>query len=72
MYCCILLLLCFVGYCLLALYWVVSLMETFITKFVLVPLFTTVLVTDFSSALSPQPPSDGCCWLQVGVQIGSP
>ena len=45
----ILLLLCFVGYCLLTFYWFVSLAETFVIEFVLVPLFTIVLVTDFSS-----------------------
>jgi hypothetical protein len=39
-----------VGYCLLAFYWFVSLVETFVTELVLVPLFTTVLFTDFSSA----------------------
>jgi hypothetical protein len=49
-YCCFVLLLCFVGYCLLAFYWFVSLVQTFITELVLVPLFTTVLFTDFSSA----------------------
>jgi hypothetical protein len=37
---CFLLLLCFVGYCLLlAFYWFDPLVETFVTRFVLVPLF---------------------------------
>ena len=44
------LLLCFMGYCLLVFYWFVSLVETFVTELVLVPLFTTVLFTDFSNA----------------------
>ena len=50
MYCCFVLLLYFVGYYLLTFYWFVSLVETFVTELVLVPLFTTVLFTDFSSA----------------------
>ena len=50
MYCCFVLLLCFVGYCLLVFYWFVSLVETFVTEFVLVPLFTTILFLDFSNA----------------------
>jgi hypothetical protein len=50
MYCCFVLLLCFVGYCLLTFYWFVSLVETFVTELVLVPLFTTVLFTNFSIA----------------------
>ena len=45
-----LLLLCFVGYYLPTFYWFVSLAETFVTEFVLVHLFTTVLVINFSSA----------------------
>ena len=49
MYCCLVLLLCFVGYCLLVFYWFVSLVETFVTELVLIPLFITVLFTDFSS-----------------------
>jgi hypothetical protein len=49
MYCCFVLILCFVGYCLLAFYWFVSLVKTFVTDLVLVPLFTTVLFTDFNS-----------------------
>jgi hypothetical protein len=39
---CILLLLCFVGYYLLAFSLLDALMETFVTKFVLVPLFSIV------------------------------
>jgi hypothetical protein len=49
MYCFILLLLCFVGYYLLAFYSFVSLAETFIIEFMLVHLFIIVLVMDFSS-----------------------
>jgi hypothetical protein len=39
-----------VGYCLLAFYWFVSLLETFVTEIVVVPLVTIVLVSDFRSA----------------------
>jgi hypothetical protein len=41
--------LCFVGYYLLAFYWFVSLVKTFVIELVLVPLFTTILLMDFSS-----------------------
>jgi hypothetical protein len=49
MYCFIFLLLCFVGYYLLAFYSFVSLVKTFIIEFMLVHLFITILVMDFSS-----------------------
>jgi hypothetical protein len=68
---CLLLLLCCMGYCLPDFQLFVALVETFVTGSV-VPLSSTVPISDSDSASTASISFRGLLLFQVGVQIGSP
>jgi hypothetical protein len=64
---------CCLGFCLLDYMWSKQLVETFVTRSVMVPLFTVSLLGITTTVhFQLQPLFGSCCWSQVGVQIGSP
>jgi len=68
-YVCVLLILCCVGYCLPDLMWFYLLGETFVTEFVLVPLFSAVLDLDSNSVFTAS--ASSIQWLSLFPSGGS-